>query len=129
IGVTKVVPLYKSDGTINTDWSNSDQNVVNFSILNLQVDTEGKSKSVKQGVQLNDLAFSNLFTNGVPQDYTKGDWEDLTEEAKVNSSPIYKTVKVYEDALKDLTLQATDEFYNLVGIKVNPETNEVYLTG
>ena len=114
VGITSTTPLY-IDGKVNT--AEAPHNISSFSNLTIQVETEGGSKNVPQGSQLNKLGLSNLFNNNVPVDYKGENFNELSEEEKKKVSKIYVLKEKHENALSWMTEKATTEFFEKFNIK------------
>jgi hypothetical protein len=114
VGVISTTPLY-IDGKVNT--AEAPHNIVSFSNLTIQVETEGGSKNVSQGSQLNKLGLSNLFNNDIPVDYKGENFNELSEEEKKKVSKIYVLKEKHENALNWMTEKATVDFFEKFNIK------------
>ena len=86
-------------------------------------------EEVRFSTQLRTLLFVNLFENGVPLDYskannkTKEDWDKLTEQEKLASSPSYKRAKDFSDAIDNIVKIKKDSLLIRLKATYNPTTD------
>jgi len=52
--------------------------------------------------QFRTLLFSNIFNNGKPIDYTKNNWDSLSEDEKKKQSPFYRRAVEFRDAIDNI---------------------------
>jgi len=95
-----------------------------FDVLN--VEPEFKDE-VRFSTQLRKLLFSNQFDNGVPEDYTKKDWEKLSESEKEKASPIYKSFKNVQRIIEAQVDLEKQNLISILGAKFNADTNTYIL--
>lgn len=84
--------------------------------VNVQTTPKDEIKNATQSVK---TVLQNMFNNGVPVDYveqpaddtseTPNSWQSLTEEQKVETSPIYGVYKNYRDSLYEFVTGAAND--------------------
>ena len=136
VGTEKVVPLYNEDGSFSETPFQSPEEIDNplvkqgiskipFSIIAVQSEVPSKEvASVTTGSQVTKLATLDMMENGVPIDYKGTDWGSLSEDQKLEASPLYKEIlnnqflleqrieEGYNSLLKKLGIKEIDDKFN-----------------
>lgn len=112
-----ITDLIKDGNFIADNITEEDQTKMQLSDVKEQILTASKFKSGKSlGVQVVQLAFSNLFKNGVPIDYNGSVADFLAAEYK-DLSPIGKSFRDYVNSIKEIRTENRLKLYQELGIK------------
>ena len=112
VGAESSHATYNEDGSFN-DAEYAAVVDVPFAIMSLQSDVPSKEKAlVTRGSQTTKLITMDYMDNGVPFDYTGGleKWMKLSQQERINSSPIYKEIANNQRLLEEMT----DEGYQMM---------------
>jgi exodeoxyribonuclease-5 len=85
-----------------------------------KIDEKPKER-VTFSTQLRKLLFSNLFNQGVPVDYKGKDWENATEEDKIENSLTYRQSLKFKKTLQKLYDYYLEDLLNSLGAKYSEE--------
>lgn len=104
-GVRGLTKFYNENGEFNTErYPKEGILKPTWKDLGIQVETQfsqGK-KTLTLGSQLSTLSWLNLLSGGVPQGFTQGQWDGLTEDEKRKQSPSYNEIIVNDGILREL---------------------------
>lgn len=141
-GAEVISPLYNSDGSFNEEVYptpaaiNSPQAIINIPFHSLFIQSEVPSKDTPkttEGSQITKLATMDFLDLGVPVDFMEDkqfserydEWNKLSEDDKLNASPLYKEIRHneallvarieqgYEGLLKELGIEETEQGFEL----------------
>jgi len=133
VGTEKVVPLYNQDGSFSETPFQSPEEINNplvkqgiskipFSIIAVQSEVPSKEvASVTTGSQITKLATLDMMENGVPIDYKGTNWASLSEEQKLEASPLYKEILNNQFLLEQRIEEGYDSLLKKLGIKQTKE--------
>ena len=127
VGAESSHATYNEDGSFN-DSEYAAVVDVPFAIMSLQSEVPSKEKAlVTRGSQATKLITMDYMDNGVPFDYTGGleKWMKLSQEERINSSPIYKEIANNQRLLEEMTNEGYQMMLKRLGIteQVFPSTN------
>lgn len=120
-----ITRLYNDEGEFNTDGIGATKDEhISMKHLGIQVEQTKKEKGQTEGSQARKIAIGDLRSNGVPIDFLKGknqedafkQWNELSEDQRLEQSPIYQKINRHDEALKRLTEQRTDQTMKRLGI-------------
>lgn len=118
VGAESSHATYNEDGSFN-DAEYAAVVDVPFAIMSLQSDVPSKEKAlVTRGSQTTKLITMDYMDNGVPFDYTDGleKWMKLSQEERINSSPIYKEIANNQRLLEEMTNEGYQMMLKRLGI-------------
>jgi len=124
VGAESSHATYNEDGSFN-DAEYAAVVDVPFAIMSLQSDVPSKEKAlVTRGSQTTKLITMDYMDNGVPFDYTGGleKWMKLSQQERINSSPIYKEIANNQRLLEEMTNEGYQMMLKRLGI-----TEEYYI--
>jgi hypothetical protein len=114
--------LYTPEGEIDVEtFRGLTPEMVPIKQIGIQVEQSKKEKGQTEGSQLRKIAIGDLRENGVPIDYngTYNEWNNLNEEQRLATSPIYQKIKRHNDALVALTTTRTVLTMRRLGMEVD----------
>ena len=118
VGAESSHATYNEDGSFN-DAEYAAVVDVPFAIMSLQSDVPSKEKAlVTRGSQTTKLITMDYIDNGVPFDYTGGleKWMKLSQQERINSSPIYKEIANNQRLLEEMTNEGYQMMLKRLGI-------------
>ena len=118
VGAESSHATYNEDGSFN-DGEYAAVVDVPFAIMSLQSDVPSKEKAlVTRGSQTTKLITMDYMDNGVPFDYTGGleKWMKLSQQERINSSPIYKEISNNQRLLEEMTNEGYQMMLKRLGI-------------
>jgi hypothetical protein len=106
-----LVTLYNEEGKINKEGIGSTKvREIPYRNIGIQVETAGQHDKNTQGSQLNKLDTTDMYSDGVPQDFEAGtesnrieEWDFLTEDQKRNISELHRVAAQLKDSKEALT--------------------------
>lgn len=131
VGAEGLHPLYNPDGSVNPgDFNN--KVLVPFKYFGIQLETAGQKVKQTRGTQLTKLAIINLLNSTVPidTDFSIQQWNELSEDKRLEASPIYRLVvsnmsilnamteRGYRQVLSHLGISETDDGFHMADKKV-----------
>ena len=118
VGAESSHATYNEDGSFN-DGEYAAVVDVPFAIMSLQSDVPSKEKAlVTRASQPTKLITMDYMDNGVPFDYTGGleKWMKLSQQERINSSPIYKEIANNQSLLEEMTNEGYQMMLKRLGI-------------